>query len=59
MSPEHLVCGKSPKIQGADGSVVRPVSPFPFRKPEGRVALVIEFDKARYAKLPFQHTPPE
>ena len=32
--------------------------PFPFRNPEGRVALVIEVDKARYTKLPFQHTPP-
>ena len=31
--------------------------PFPFRSPEGRVALVIELDKARYAKLPFEHTP--
>jgi hypothetical protein len=28
------------------------------RSPEGRVALVIEVDKARYAKLPFAHTPP-
>jgi hypothetical protein len=25
---------------------------------EGRVALVIEVDKARYTKLPFTHTPP-
>ena len=33
--------------------------PFPFRTPEGRVALVIEIDKARYAKLPFEHTPPK
>lgn len=32
--------------------------PFPFRAPEGRVALLIEVDKARYAKLPFAHTPP-
>ncbi len=32
--------------------------PFPFRSPEGRVALVIELDKARYTKLPFEHTPP-
>lgn len=31
--------------------------PFPFRNPEGRVALVIEFEKARYTKLPFEHTP--
>jgi PPOX class probable F420-dependent enzyme len=33
--------------------------PFPFRNPEGRIALMIEVDKARYAKLPFEHTPPE
>jgi PPOX class probable F420-dependent enzyme len=33
--------------------------PFPMRSPEGRVALVIEIDKARYTKLPFQHTPPK
>ncbi len=33
--------------------------PFPFRNPEGRVGLIIEVDKARYAKLPFEHTPPE
>jgi Pyridoxamine 5'-phosphate oxidase len=31
--------------------------PFPFRNPEGRVALVIEIDKARYTKLPFEHMP--
>jgi PPOX class probable F420-dependent enzyme len=31
--------------------------PFPFRNPEGRVALVIEIDKGRYSKLPFKHTP--
>ena len=33
--------------------------PFPFRAPEGRVALIVEVEKARYTKLPFQHTPPE
>ena len=32
--------------------------PFPFRNPEGRVALVIEVERARYIKLPFEHTPP-
>lgn len=32
--------------------------PFPFRSPEGRVALVLEVEKARYTKLPFEHTPP-
>ncbi|HEY4963012.1 MAG TPA: pyridoxamine 5'-phosphate oxidase family protein, partial [Terriglobales bacterium] len=31
---------------------------FPFRNPEGRVALIIEVEKARYTKLPFEHTPP-
>lgn len=31
--------------------------PFPMRNPEGRVALIIQVDKTRYTKLPFQHTP--
>jgi PPOX class probable F420-dependent enzyme len=31
--------------------------PFPFRNPEGRVVMVIEIDKARYTKLPLEHTP--
>jgi PPOX class probable F420-dependent enzyme len=31
--------------------------PFPFRNPQGRVALVIEVERARFTKLPFQHTP--
>jgi PPOX class probable F420-dependent enzyme len=31
--------------------------PFPFRKPQGRIAIVIEIEKARYTKLPFAHTP--
>lgn len=31
--------------------------PFPFRAPDGRIALYIELEKARYAKLPFEHTP--
>ncbi len=33
--------------------------PFPFRSPEGRVALVVEIEKERYQKLPFEHTPPK
>jgi len=33
--------------------------PFPFRSPEGRVALFIDVEKARYTKLPFEHTPPK
>jgi PPOX class probable F420-dependent enzyme len=32
--------------------------PFPMRNPDGRVALIIEVEKARYTKLPFAHTPP-
>ena len=32
--------------------------PFPMRSPEGRIALVIEVEKARYAKIPFEPTPP-
>lgn len=33
--------------------------PFPMRGPEGRVALIMEVEKARYTKLPFAHTPPK
>jgi PPOX class probable F420-dependent enzyme len=49
----------------ADFKYMDPISrkytgkPFPFRSPEGRVVLVIEIEKARYAKLPFDHTPPK
>jgi PPOX class probable F420-dependent enzyme len=32
--------------------------PFPMRGYEGRVALIIEVEKERYTKLPFQHRPP-
>ena len=32
--------------------------PFPMRSPEGRVALIVEVEKVRYTKLPFEHTPP-
>ncbi len=31
--------------------------PFPMRGYEGRVALIVEVEKERYAKLPFEHTP--
>ena len=34
-------------------------TPFPFRNPEGRVALVIEVEKMRHTRLPFEHAPPE
>jgi PPOX class probable F420-dependent enzyme len=43
--------------------VIDPISrkytgkPFPMRSPEGRIALIIEVDKARYTKLPFKHEP--
>ncbi len=46
-----------------DLKVMDPIShkytgkPFPFRNPEGRVALIIDVEKARYTKLPFEHTP--
>jgi PPOX class probable F420-dependent enzyme len=33
--------------------------PFPMRGYEGRVALIVEVEKERYTKLPFQHTPPK
>src|SRR5579872_5784138 len=33
--------------------------PFPMRGPEGRVALIVEAEKVRYTKLPFEHTPPK
>ena len=33
--------------------------PFPLRDYEGRVALIIEVEKAKYTKLPFLHTPPK
>ena len=31
--------------------------PFPMRGPEDRIALIVEIDKVRYLKLPFEHTP--
>jgi PPOX class probable F420-dependent enzyme len=33
--------------------------PFPMRSPEGRVALIIEVEKAHYLKIPFKHEPPK
>jgi hypothetical protein len=30
---------------------------FPWRNPDGQVALVIEVDRAKFAKLPFVHAP--
>ena len=49
----------------SDLKILDPIShkytskPFPFRTPEGRVALIVEVEKVRYTKLPFQHTPPK
>jgi len=34
-------------------------APFPMRGSSGRIAMVVEVDKARYTKLPFHHTPPK
>jgi PPOX class probable F420-dependent enzyme len=48
-----------------DLKVLDPISrkytgkPFPMRSPEGRVALIIEVEKARYTKIPFKHEPPK
>jgi len=33
--------------------------PFPMRGPGSRIVLIIEVEKARYTKLPFEHTPPK
>jgi PPOX class probable F420-dependent enzyme len=47
-----------------DLAIMDPVSqkyigkPFPMRSSGARVALIIEVDRARYTKLPFEHTPP-
>lgn len=46
-----------------DMKVLDPISrkyigqPFPMRSPEGRIALIMEVDKARYTKIPFKHEP--
>jgi PPOX class probable F420-dependent enzyme len=48
-----------------DLKIIDPISqkytskPFPMRSPEGRVALIIEVEQARYTKLPFKHEPPK
>ena len=34
-------------------------APFPMRGSSGRLAIIIEVEKARYTKLPFKHTPPK
>ena len=65
-APSVIAGTKSARAEGSKLSspVMDPISqkyigkPFPMRSYEGRVALVIEVDKARYTKLPFEHTPP-
>src|SRR5215467_486385 len=48
-----------------DLKIIDPISqkytgkPFPVRSSEGRVALIMEVEQARYTKLPFKHEPPE
>ena len=48
-----------------DLKIIDPISqkytskPFPIRSPEGRVALIIEVEQARYTNLPFKHEPPK
>jgi hypothetical protein len=57
--------GAWPRRPDGECKYIDPISikytgkPFPFRGPEEGVALVIEVEKARYAKLPFEHTPPK
>jgi hypothetical protein len=33
--------------------------PFPMRNPDRRGARIMEVEKVRYTKLPFEHTPPK
>ena len=48
-----------------DLKIIDPISqkytskPFPMRSSEGRVALIMDVEKARYTKLPFKHEPPK
>ena len=59
---EAQLRGRGGERPDPDLRIMDPIShkytahPFPFRKPEGRVALVIEVEMARYTKLPFTHT---
>jgi PPOX class probable F420-dependent enzyme len=47
-----------PELKLMDAISMRYVGkPFPMRAYEDRVALIIEADKVRYMKLPFEHTP--
>ncbi len=47
-----------PELKVLDAISVRYTGkPFPMRGYEDRIALVIETDKVRYMKLPFEHTP--
>jgi hypothetical protein len=47
-----------PQLKLLDAISMRYVGkPYPMRTYEDRVALIIEADKVRYMKLPFEHTP--
>jgi PPOX class probable F420-dependent enzyme len=47
-----------PELKVMDAISMRYIGkPFPMRSYEDRVALMIEADKVRYLKLPFEHTP--
>jgi PPOX class probable F420-dependent enzyme len=47
-----------PQLKLLDAISMRYVGkPFPMRTYEDRAALIIEADKVRYMKLPFEHTP--
>jgi len=48
-----------PELKVMDGISHKYIGkPFPMRGKE-QVALIIEIEKARYTKLPFEHTPPK
>jgi PPOX class probable F420-dependent enzyme len=47
-----------PHLTGKDAMSMKYLGqPFPRRVGEGRVILVIEVDRARYARIPFRHAP--
>jgi PPOX class probable F420-dependent enzyme len=47
-----------PELKLLDAISMRYIGkPFPMRSHEERIALIIEADKVRFLKLPFEHTP--
>jgi PPOX class probable F420-dependent enzyme len=49
-----------PELKLLDAISMRYIGkPFPMRNYEDRIALIIEADKVRYMRLPFEHTPPK